>query len=211
MTKFIFVRHGESIGNKTGRFLGNFDGELTELGRRQAERAAEYLQNEHIDAVYASDLCRAYETGRIIAEPHGLKPIPDPELREIHAGKWENEEFTKIEKLYHSDWIVWQQDIYNSRPTGGESVKELYERVNREVWRLAELHDDQTLLIATHATPIRMLMRYWSGTNETPARWVGNASLTAAEYDNASHEVKVLYVSENSYLAGLETNLPPNV
>ena len=211
MTKFIFVRHGESIGNKAGRFLGNYDGELTGLGIKQAERAAEYLKGERIDAVYASDLSRAYETGRIIAAPHGLTPIPDPELREIRAGKWENEKFEKIDELYHSDWVVWQRDIYNSRPTGGESVRELYERVNREVWRLASLHDNQTLLIATHATPIRMLMRYWSETNETPAHWVGNASLTAAEYDNASRTVRVLYVSENSFLSGLETNLPPNV
>lgn len=70
MTKFIFVRHGQSIGNLTGRYLGQFDGRLSELGIEQARRAAEYLKDEKIDTAYASDLLRAYETGSIIAEPH---------------------------------------------------------------------------------------------------------------------------------------------
>ena len=87
MTRFIFVRHGQSIGNLTGRFLGQYDGALTDLGRRQAERAAEFLRDERIDEAFASDLSRAYETGKIIAEPHGIIPVPDKALREIGVFK----------------------------------------------------------------------------------------------------------------------------
>ena len=213
MTRFIFVRHGQSVGNLTGRFLGQYDGALTELGRRQAERAAEFFRDERIDAAFASDLSRAYETGKIIAEPHGIVPEPDQALREISAGKWENEEFSVIEKTYGADFGVWQNDIMNARPTGGESVRELAERVTREVWRLAALCDGKTVLIATHATPIRMLLREWMSMGALPdgPKWVGNASATTAVYDAEKHTTEVIKVSENSYLSGVETDLPPNV
>ena len=213
MTKIIFVRHGQSIGNLNGRYLGNYDGELTELGREQARRAADFLKNEKIDFAYASDLSRAYETGAIIAEPHGLVPIKDNRLREIFAGKWENVEFTKIAELYPEEWSVWQNDAFNSRPTDGESVMELMERVTKAVWQIAAENDGKTVLVATHATPIRALMREWGELNALPngPKWVSNASLTTAEYDTEKHGVRVISVSECGYLNGLETDLPKNV
>ena len=213
MTKFIFVRHGQSIGNLTGRYLGQFDGRLSELGIEQARRAAEYLKDEKIDTAYASDLVRAYETGSIIAEPHSLVPIKDRNLREIYAGKWENVEFTEIARLYPDDWQVWQNDAFNSRPTGGESVAELMARVTAEVWKIAAENDGKTVLVATHATPIRVLLHEWIGLGALPdgPKWVSNASVTTAEYDSKAHKVKVGKVSEDSYLAGIATDLPANV
>lgn len=213
MTELIFVRHGQSIGNLNGRYLGNYDGELTELGREQARRAAGFLKNKTIDGAYASDLSRAYETGNIICEPHGLVPIKDKALREIYAGEWENVEFTKIAECYKEDWKVWREDTFNSRPTGGESVAELMERVTKEVWNIAKKNDGKTVLIATHATPIRSLMREWIELGALPSgpKWVSNASFTSALYDSKTHSVKVLYLSECSYLGDLATDLPSNV
>ena len=99
MTRMIFVRHGESVGNLERRFYGNFDKGLTELGKRQADKTGEYILNNYkLDIAYASDLGRAFETGRIIAEKQGLTPIPDTGLREIYAGIWENMLFDDIMK-----------------------------------------------------------------------------------------------------------------
>lgn len=67
MTKLIFVRHGESDGNHLLRFIGQGDLPLTEKGRKQADLAAEYLKDEAIDAFFASDLSRAFETACRIA------------------------------------------------------------------------------------------------------------------------------------------------
>ena len=97
MTRIIFVRHGESVGNLERRFYGNFDKGLTDLGRQQADKAGEYiLENYKLDTAYASDLDRAYETGEIIAKKQGLTPIPDKGLREIYAGLWENRLFDEL-------------------------------------------------------------------------------------------------------------------
>lgn len=213
MTRMIFVRHGQSTGNLAGRFLGHYDGALTDLGREQARCAAKYLRDEQIDIAYASDLSRAYETGRIIAAPHGLVPIKDKNLREVFAGKWENAEFTEIERLYPDDWHMWQNNIFASRPTGGESVAELAIRVTSEIWKLAAVNDGKTVLIATHATPIRALMREWMtiGALKDGPKWVANASVTTAEYDARHHAIKVGRVSECSYLDGMVTDIPDNV
>ena len=213
MTRMIFVRHGQSVGNLNGRFLGNYDGELTGLGRRQAERAAEYLKEEKIDIAYASDLVRAYETGAIIAAPHGLVPIKDKKLREIFAGKWENEEFSKIEELYPDDWKLWREDIFASRPTGGESVSELFHRITSEVWSIASENDGKTVLVATHATPIRALMREWQelGSLSGGPKWVANASITVADYDPTAHSVNVIKLSDSSFLDGMLTDFGDNV
>lgn len=210
----IFVRHGQSVGNLARRFYGQTDGPLTDKGREQAKATAKYLENVHIDASYASDLCRAYETGKIIAEPHGITPIPDKELREIFAGKWEDMVFEDIAEKYPESFGIWMNDIVNSTPDGGESVRHLAERIKNEVWRIAAENDGKTVLIAIHATPIRALQCEWQGLdvegmNSIP--WVPNASVSIIDYDTASHTVKPEVIGDASFMGELVTNLPRSV
>lgn len=214
MTRMIFVRHGESLGNLNRRFYGHTDGELTDRGRAQARMTAEHLRNTHIDTAYASDLKRAYETGKIVAEPHGLTPIPDTELREIYAGDWENLVFEEIAEKYPKGFQEWITDIGSSRPDGGESVAELYERINKEVWRIAEENEGKTVLIAIHATPIRVLACYWMGEDVKGAQklgWVPNASVSIVDYDTRSHTVNVKVIGDASFMGDMVTELPKNV
>ena len=97
-TTVIMVRHGESESNKENIFTGQMNTELTELGLRQAELAAEALKNVHIDRIYASDLTRAYNTGLPIAKSHGLMIEKNENLREIFAGDWEGLGFDEIKE-----------------------------------------------------------------------------------------------------------------
>ncbi len=211
MTKMIFVRHGESTGNQTRRFYGHYDGELTERGREQARLTAEFLRDVQIDAAYASDLCRAYETGKIIAEPHGISVTPLRGLREIYAGEWEALPFVEILDKYAADFDLWMKDTVNSRPTGGESVRELAERISKTVWQIAEENDGKTVLIATHATPIRTLIPIWQGKSIEAAndvKWVANASVSIVSYDIAAHTVSAEVIGEASFMGELATRLP---
>ena len=210
----IFIRHGESTGNLDRRFYGHTDGPLTERGIKQAYAAAEFLKDTVIDIAYASDLVRAYETGRIVAEPHGLTPIPDRNLREIFAGEWENMVFEDIYIKYPESFGVWLKDIGNSRPDGGESVAELYERINSEVWRIAEENSGKTVLVAIHATPIRLLNCYWNGNGVECAQgcgWVPNASVSIVDYDTKEHTVNVEVVGDASFMGNLMTTIPNKI
>ena len=83
MTKFYIVRHGQSEGNALGKFLGHTDLGLTELGHKQGKKTAEYLSDKGIDAIYSSDLVRAYDTAKYLSDLIGVEPVKTRELREI--------------------------------------------------------------------------------------------------------------------------------
>lgn len=94
MTRVLLVRHGQSEWNADGRWQGQADPPLTDLGRHQAKHAARNLGV--VDAIVASDLQRASETALIIAGELGVGPLVlEPDLRERDAGEWSG--LTRVE------------------------------------------------------------------------------------------------------------------
>ena len=210
MTKLILIRHGESLGNKQNIFLGHEDMDLSPKGYKQAELAAEALKNIHIDVIYSSDLQRAYHTALPTAETHRLDVIRDSHLREINAGDWGGMGYEELK--YKADYKLWLSDVGQAHCTGGESVAELWERIHSCVREIAEENDGKTVLIATHATPIRTLVTGWSGKTIDDMKdvpWVGNASLTYADY--ADGKFTLTKVNDVAHLKDLATAFPKNV
>ena len=213
MTKLILIRHGESQANRNGIFAGNFDADLEDRGMLQAEKTAKYIKdNFKVDAVYASDLKRAYKTGKCIADELGLEVIPESQIREIHAGKWDGEKFDVIFEKYAEDYKIWKEDIGSSRPTEGESIAEMKERVMPAFEKIAMNNDGKTVVCATHATPIRIMqtiVQKGSLSEMQNVSWVSNASVSIYNYDNGKWTAEV--VSFDEHLSDLRTNLPANV
>lgn len=210
--RILLVRHGQSEGNLVRSFLGHTDLNLTELGHLQAEKTAEFLDSYDIDMLYASDLQRAWQTAEHIANRKNLSIIADPTLREIYAGKWENELFDVLPVKYPEDFSVWLNDIGNARCTGGESFVELYNRIIPEIQRIAKINDGLTVCIATHATPIRCIRLNAHGYGFDRAKdlgWTCNASVTEIEVEDG----KITIVNEHLYehLGEIATGLPRNV
>ena len=87
-TRLLLVRHAATTMIEEGRFSGDTGVELSETGREQAARLAERLEPLEIDAVYSSPLSRARDTAHILAAPHRLEVVENPELREISSGHW---------------------------------------------------------------------------------------------------------------------------
>ena len=202
------IRHGESLGNLEKRFLGHTDLPLTDKGRAQAARAAAYLSANGIrpDAVYASSLSRAYETARIAA---GQEPVPTLGMREIYAGEWEGLAFSEISARYPEEMKRWNEDIGASRPTEGESVRELSSRILEALFAIAKENAGKTVLIGTHATPVRLVETFSRGLSVKDASrvpWPTNASLSA--YLVGDGEVIPLFYSLDFYLGDLITALP---
>ncbi len=99
MTRVLLIRHGQSEWNADGRWQGQADPPLTDLGRHQAQHAARNLGA--VDAIVASDLQRASETALIISNDLGVGPLVlDPGLRERDAGEWSGLTRAEID----SDW-----------------------------------------------------------------------------------------------------------
>ena len=203
-----FIRHGQSVGNRDQIFLGHTDMPLSELGREQARLAGEYIKKTGIvpDAVYASPLSRAYETA--VLASGCAAPIPSDDLREIYAGVWEGMHYDEIIEKYNDDFSVWFTDLGNAKPTGGESVLALSERVVNEILRIAAENEGKTVLIGSHATPVRMLEAYARGLSISEAHtvpWAPNASLSA--YLCEGRTVTPLFYGYDAYTGSLATTV----
>lgn len=215
MTTVIAVRHGESEGNAAGVIQGQYPTSLTEKGRLQAACTAEYLDRYHIDAVYASDLPRAMQTAGYTAGRQGLAVIPEKGLREIYAGLWEMRPSAEIDRLYPADHAVWHNDMANSRPTGGESVRETAKRVAETVARLAAENDGKTIAVFTHALAIRCLGTVWRGEDIealNAAPWIANAAVCVVDYESdGTYDLRSYGECAHLEAKGLITHLSPKV
>jgi len=213
MTKLILIRHGHSLANLERNFAGHTDVDLSPIGEKQVKKTAEYVaENYVVDKIYASDLKRAFDTGCAVAEACGLDVTPDSELREIYAGKWEGLAFDYLSEAFEKPYWIWRNDIGNARCTDGESVKELSQRIVAEVTRIAEENQGKTVVIATHATPIRCMQCLCQGNNFDEMKdipWVSNASVTQVNYEKGKFTLD--FAGEDEHLKDLATSLPKNV
>lgn len=209
--KLLFVRHGQSLGNLNGVFLGVTDLDLSPLGYSQAECTAEYLKLVHIDAIYSSDLLRAYNTSLPTAKNHNLSVIKSQKLREIYAGDWENKKFDSLITDYPDTYGLWKSDIGKSRAKNGESVVEVQNRVVEEVTKIAEQNLGKTVAIFTHATPIRTFFCYAYGQTidyMKEMHWVSNASVSEAIYKDG--KFTAICYGYDDFMNNIKTELPKN-
>jgi broad specificity phosphatase PhoE len=139
VTTLLLVRHGETDWNAVGRLQGHTDRPLSDFGRRQAQQLAEELEDEPLDAIYASDLARARETAEIAGERLGLPVVLDPDLREKDWGTWEG--LTSVER----DRVEFV----------GESTEAHQERILAALRRIAERHLGGRVLVVTHGGSMR--------------------------------------------------------
>lgn len=142
-TRILLVRHGQSEWNAAGRWQGQADPPLTELGRRQAFEAARAIGA--VDAVWASDLTRAVETATIVADSVGVGPVVvDPDLRERDAGEFSGLTRDEIEQRFPG----YLAD--HRRPPGWEPDDLLLARAVAAVRRIAEAIPGGDVVVITH-------------------------------------------------------------
>lgn len=213
MTTLLLVRHGLSLANREKFFAGQADVPLLPMGQLQARATGAFLR-EHYAAhkVYASDLVRAGETGQILAEILGCPLETDKGLREIYAGAWQEKTFDYLTERYPQAYGVWRQDIGKAQCPQGESVAEMGLRVREALTRICRDNPGKTLVIATHATPIRAMESWakfldFSRMGELP--WVSNASVTELFYEDGVWQLGK--VSQDAHLQDLRTVFPANV
>ena len=192
MTEIYIVRHGESEGNKSDKFVGHGNVPLTDTGKRQAALTAEYLKDVKFTAIYSSDLKRAMETAEPSAELHGLAIIREPAFRELYAGDWEGRLYGEIARTDPKAFNLWKSCQPDSRQGNGETLRELCDRVGNKLTEIAEKHDGERILIFTHATPIRVITCMSRGiplTEINSVPWTANASVTRLRFDKPRYEI----------------------
>ena len=212
-TTILLVRHGQSEGNVLGVFTGHSGYPLTEMGHKQAELTADYIaKTYHVDAVYSSDLPRAFQTAEHIAKAFSLPVVTDCRIREINAGDWENNRFSDLPDLFPEDFAVWLNDTTNARCTGGESVREVADRVVQGIMDVAAAHSGKCVAIATHATPIRAsLWKIAGGSPELFQKYNFGCNCAVSELTFEDGALSIVAANYTDHLQGCKTQLPTNV
>ena len=158
-TRIYLVRHGATELTAEDRFAGSTEVALSDEGRTQVAALAQRLRCDSLDAVYTSPMHRTIETARIIAAPHGLEPLVEPELREIAYGHWEGRSRDEIEAAYGDEYDAWQEDPLTVAPAGGESGIDVLARALPVLRRIVQDHRHQAVLVVSHKGTNRLLVR----------------------------------------------------
>jgi len=123
------LRHGTVKGSEQRQFIGGTDTPLAEKGRKQAREWRRLLHKIEFETIYCSDLKRSEVTARIIA---GDRPVPIraiPEFREICLGQWEGLSMDFVRRRFPEQWRLRGENLADCPPPGGESFRELSNRV----------------------------------------------------------------------------------
>lgn len=158
-TRLMLLRHGQTELSVDRRYSGRGNPALTELGRSQAEAAARYLgERGGVDAVVSSPLGRAHETATAAAKELGLDVVIDDDLIETDFGAWEGLTFSEAAQQNPELHARWLRDT-SVTPPGGESFDAVAERVRRARNRIVEEYAGSTVLVVSHVTPIKTMLR----------------------------------------------------
>jgi broad specificity phosphatase PhoE/ribonuclease HI len=200
-TRLMLLRHGQTELSVERRYSGRGNPPLSEIGRQQARAAAQYLgERGGIAAVISSPLQRAYDTAAAAAKALGLDATVDDDLIETDFGAWEGLTFTEAAEQDPDLHRRWLRDT-STAPPGGESFDDALVRVRRARDRIIADHQGSTVLLVSHVTPIKMLLRLAldAGPGILYKMHLDLASLSIAEFysDGAS---SVHLVNQTSYL-----------
>lgn len=155
-TRLILVRHGATAHSAEQRFSGRNDLPLDQVGRRQAAALAARPFGD-VAAVISSPLRRARETAEVIADVLGLRPSVADAFAELDFGAFEGLTLAEVRERFPAELAAWgSPDV---APPGGESFAALARRVRNGRTALIGEYPDANVLVVTHVTPIKMLVR----------------------------------------------------
>lgn len=186
-TDFILVRHGETDYNKNHVIQGWVDTPLNEIGRKQAETAAEVLKNESFDEVWYSDLQRAANTAEAILKYHPEVPsFSSPELREWHLGFMQDMSYAELQEKNPEYKKMLRTESMNLPVQDGESRSQFQLRVHSFLQKLADRSSGKRILIVSHGGVLVRLFRLAGGVipPEGSIPVPGNASVSRIRYDH---------------------------
>jgi alpha-ribazole phosphatase len=162
-TSIWLVRHGQTELNKARRYQGASDSPLTPFGIRQATALAQRLRRTPFRLAITSPAMRARHTATTILGNRDALLLDDRRWNEIHHGRWEGLTYAEVRTRFPHEAASRFADALNGRPSGGESLAEVAARV-AEAWAtLLQQNRGGRVLVATHATPIQLVLCALSG------------------------------------------------
>lgn len=158
MLRLILARHGQTDWNAQHRYQGETDVPLNKTGQQQAAALARCLTDTDIDAIYTSNLQRAANTARAIAEPHNQRVILEPRLREMSFGTWRGLTFDEIQERDADRLSTWLANPMQVAPPDGETLAQVTARVQSALDDTLHTHPQGIVLWVAHGGVLRVLI-----------------------------------------------------
>ena len=155
-TTIILIRHGQTDWNLEGRWQGSTDIPLNATGKAQARALAARLVSWPIENIYSSDLKRAAETARTLADSLNIEPVFDPGWRERDMGELEG--LTKEEVQAKHPHLVLPRTFIEAKE--GETYAVFKRRIVKAFQRIMDNHEGQTTAVISHSASLRVLVSY---------------------------------------------------
>lgn len=162
-TRLCIVRHGETDWNVERRIQGHTDVPLNATGRAQALAMSFNAAHHRFDAIYSSDLTRAMETARYVAEREGEGVRALRDLRERHYGIFQGLTATEAAGRHPAAHAYYAARDLDYDFDNGESLRAFAARVLHGLDWLARHHVGQTILAVSHSGVLDVLYRQATG------------------------------------------------
>lgn len=195
MTEILLIRHGETDWNAERRLQGYLDIELNAEGMRQAAALGKVLHDEPLDAIFSSDLQRAYQTALHIAAARGMTVQIEPELRERCYGAFEGLRYAEIGARYPAAHAAMQARDMDARyPPGvnvAETLREFSTRSVGVITRLIKTSAYRKIAIVTHGGVLDCLNRAARGLDFSQPRdfEIPNAGINRFRWDGVNMQI----------------------
>ena len=158
MVKVVFIRHGQTEWNVSGRYQGQSDVALSKEGIAQAEKLAEHFPVASVDAVYSSDLMRARVTAEKVAEKFGLLVQTEPAFRELNFGDWEGLTYEQITASWADAMTNFLRHPDILQIPHGESFPEVRQRAMKRLRELLAEHEGHVIAVVAHGAVLRTML-----------------------------------------------------
>jgi probable phosphoglycerate mutase len=203
MTCVLLLRHGHVDGIVPKRFRGQLDLPLSEQGRLQAQRAAEYVARHYAPRmVYTSPLQRCRDSAAALS---GALSLPAPQaqhgLTDIHYGLWQGRLASEIASEEPKRYALWQRSPQEMAFPGGESLEVVASRASTLLAELVTKHMGQTIAVYSHDSVIRVLLLRALGASLAAYHRieVDPCSLSELRYDS-DLDVHIAHINERTDL-----------
>jgi len=201
--RMTIVRHGETDWNAISRIQGQQDVALNYRGIQQAQAAATHLAGQHFDALYSSDLKRAYDSAIPLSKIINLPVQTTPSIREWKLGILEGLLRTEAEQQYPDIYPIYDQQHPDSLIPQGETIRQRHQRACQWLEDKSLQHQNQHILVITHGGILDDWYRHVKNIPlETSRDWLlNNAGIS--QFEKTNGQWKLLIWSEISHLKNI--------
>lgn len=191
-TDIYLIRHGETDWNRAARMQGHADVALNDLGREQAYQVARAMASYQLDAIYSSDLSRAFDTAQAIAAQHPSLSVQVSSLwRERDYGQFQGMTLPEVEAIDPHAAQQWRARVADFAPDGGENLLQFQARIAAQLQSVAAQHAGQQIAIICHGGVLDMVWRIAHALPvDTPRAWaLPNTGINHLRWANSVWQV----------------------